>query len=154
MSLRVEIKVDLASERKLLRKLAKYEDRVQRRVMKSVLTAGVQPILAKARKIAPIGTGKNAQGVSRDHLKKTLIKRAKFYKNSGITNITIGTDARKSPHGHLVTGGTLPHGVHPGTKPNPFIEKAAALAAPAVRSKMRTQLKKRMEAEAAKLAKQ
>lgn len=154
MALRVEIKVDLASERKLLRKLEKYEERVQRRVMKSVLTSGVVPIIAKARKLAPIGTGKNAQGVSRDHLKKTLIKRAKFYKSTGITNVTIGTDARKSPHGHLVMGGTDPHGGHPGTKPNPFLEKAAALAAPAVRSKMRSQLKNRMEAEAAKLAKQ
>ena len=162
----VEFKVEGID--KLVKKLRRFPQKVQRRVIKNVLRVATTPLVKEAKKLAPVGKGLKPGGASRVHLRDAITKKIILYKRSGIAVAIIGVDAKKAPHQNLVIGGVRPHRIpgailivggqvvavgvdHPGHQPSDFLERAANRAIPSMRTKIRTQLTKRMAVEAKKL---
>ncbi len=168
-AIRVSFKVEGID--KLVKKLRKFPINVQNRVIKNVLRVGTTPLLKEAKKLAPVGKGLKPGGASRPHLRDSIARKIKAYKGfkgTGTVVAIIGIDAKKAPHQNLVTGGVKPHRIpgavlvvggrvvavgvdHPGHKANDFLERAANRSIPKMRTKIRTQLAKRLAVEAKKL---
>lgn len=160
----IELKLDDGEFRTLMRKLSAFPVKYQRTAVRRALSAGAGPILKAARKLIPKGTGLKPDGGQRKHLKRTLTKKAKTYRHSGVTVVVIGPRAGEGFHAHMVHGGTQPHPIlasgkklladgtrvfgrkvrHPGAAANPFLDKAltsqrsAALAI--IKSKLASEL--------------
>jgi HK97 gp10 family phage protein len=83
------------------------------RASQKVISAAARSLVAPIRHEAPVLSGALARSVSARRGKKT--------------NFPSAIVGPRSPHRHLVIQGTKPHAInHPGTRPNPFVDRGIA----------------------------
>lgn len=166
----VGIKVD--GMRKTLKRLEAFPEKVQQRVVRSAVGFALTPVMKQAKRDAPVGEGLTPDGRSRPHLKDTLKKKTKLYKNSGVSVAVVGHDYRKAPHAILVHEGTQPHRIrskrggglnlglvvvygtlqHPGAKPDRYLTAALRANHANIRKRFSDKVGRGIEKEAAKAA--
>lgn len=135
-SFRVE--VDAGDLNRLIKKLDELPGKLQRGGLRKAVTAGSTQIVRQARRLVPRGRGRNPDGTPRRHLYQSLSKKTRTYfvKDGAVIVGIIGHKSRETPHAHLVHGGTKPHVIrgwqHPGSRPQPYLERARERAIPDV----------------------
>jgi HK97 gp10 family phage protein len=138
--------------------------RVAKKALKQAVTAGATPLAKAARKEAPKKHGL---------LKSAVTKKVKVYPDgNAIALVGANRDTSETIDGrrhvpalylHLIVGGTKPHPQkhyvraleltvkqHPGTKPNPFLERAFEQTAPEIKARMEDKLAEVVAKEMAK----
>ncbi len=135
----IKVTVDQKALDRALKRIDAYSDRpLHKRALHAYLV-GSRLMVGPMRSAAPRGATGN--------LRKSIAARANRLRAGEMAAATVGTRFRVAPHRHLVTGGTKPHkltgvrkdGVfarfpdgnvrrfadfqHPGSKPNPFIDR-------------------------------
>lgn len=165
-----KFKVDGLSES--LRRLKILPDRINRKVMRLAINKGCTPVVRAARKMAPVGDGLKPDGTERKHLKDTMTKRVKTYRNGTVVGV-VGPRAKAAPHAKLVELGTDPHEIkigkdlilkngvripagtiikHPGAAATHFLHNAFESVKGQVQDIVETTVAVGIEVEAAKLA--
>jgi len=132
------ITVELEGAQQAMRNIQTLERKMVRRIVSAGVRAGNKEIRTEARMDAPVRTGQ---------LRRQIRASVKMNQATGtVTGTTYQKSTKKErrkgqrAHAiHLVVGGTKPHDIphatfqghsyalvhHPGTKPNPFMERAA-----------------------------
>jgi len=156
----ISLSLDDGEFGRLMGRLGRFPAKYQRQGVRRALNAGASPILKAARKLIPKGSGLKPDGGSRKHLKRTLTKKAKTYRDSGVTVVIIGPRKGEGFHANMVHGGTQPHAIfaagrkvladgarvfgrrvrHPGATANPFLDKALASQRAAAESVIKSKL--------------
>lgn len=165
-------RIEVTGLKETMRALKLLPERVQRKVMRSAVGKACTPVVKAARKLIPKGDGQNPDGTTRKHLKDTVTKKVKTYKNGNVTGI-IGPRAKAAPHDRLVDEGTEPHEItltkplklgdavlppgfvikHPGAEPSHYMKRALEQAQGQAQDALEIAVGVGIEREAAKLAK-
>ncbi len=152
--------------------LRKLPPEVQNKAVPSAGNFAMTPVLKTAKNTAPLGLGLTPAGNERPHLRESLRKKRKTYKQTGTSVITVGHVYRETPHAHLVHDGTKPHRItadhgralkigpvlirgtvlHPGAKPNPYLTQALDSNEAAVKQRFADKLGREIDKHAKKLA--
>jgi HK97 gp10 family phage protein len=141
-------RAELEGAAELQRLLDQLPAKVQRKVSRAAISAGLTPILRAMRKGVPVKEGT---------LKKSLGRKVKAYPKTYTTVGLAGPKKYAAPHAHLVEYGTGPRydkdGNYAGQMPpNPFVRKARDEQTTAAATAVAKKVKEGVHREAAKAA--
>lgn len=154
--------IKVLGEKELLKALDEFSASSQRRIARPAVRAASTPVMKAVRNNAPRKTEDRT-----GQLRKSIGRRMKSYKNSGMVIAFVGPRSRMEitdKHGrkvnptkyaHLYEFGTAPHSVggrfHPGAKPHPFVRDAWARTEGTAMQTMKAKIREQIPKEAARI---
>ncbi len=114
----IEVKVDKAEEKRLMRKLNSLPEKVFKKSVTKATNYAMTPVLKAARGKVPVSSGK---------LKKSLAKKRKVYSRAHVVWQGVGVKRGMAPHAWIVEHGhrvVSADGVLGFVPPRPFLRPA------------------------------